>query len=196
MSFVTVRHFTEDDVPVRIALLRESRFQANLTDFAVVSSDDDLTAGQLRTIAREHDTKRILTLCAPGGEIVGFAWITSIDWRAQTCELSFGVLPRYRGPFGAKAVIAAHTHIRSELNMRVVINQVLEHNTMLVSAEDLTDRRRVRCAYDSYTVGEWRTACYWTETQEEARRTLDAVQERRREIAERIRATSAKASAS
>lgn len=188
MPLVTLRHFTEDDVPVRTALLRESRFQANLTDFAAVSSDDALVAGQRRTVAEEHGVKRIFTLCGPGGDTVGFAWITSIDWRSQTCELSFGVLPRYRGAFGAAAVGAAHAYVREELNMRVVVNQVLEHNTMLVSAGELTDKRRVRCGYDSYTVGRWRTACYWTETDEDVRRRQEEAARRRREVAERIRA--------
>jgi len=190
MPFVTVRHFTEDDIPTRTALLRESRFQANLTDFAVVSADDALTANQRRTVTQEHRVKRMFTLCGPGGGTVGFAWITSIDWPGQTCELSFGVLPEYRGRYGAAAVAAAHTYIRAELNMRVVVNQVLEHNTMLVSSGELTEQRRVRCAYDSYTVGQWRTACYWTESEEDVRRQRDEAAARRRAIAARIRTTS------
>jgi hypothetical protein len=190
MPFVTVRHFTEDDIPTRTALLRESRFQANLTDFAVVSADDALTANQRRTIARDHAVKRMFTLCGSGGGTVGFAWITSIDWPGQTCELSFGVLPECRGRYGAAAVAAAHAYIRAELNMRVVVNQVLEHNTMLVSTELLSEQRRVRCAYDSYTVGEWRTACYWTESEQDVRRQRAQAADRRRAIAARIRSTS------
>ncbi|MEW2520857.1 GNAT family N-acetyltransferase [Actinacidiphila alni] len=191
MPFVTVRHFTEDDIPTRTALLRESRFQANLTDFAVVSADDALTANQRRTIEREHAVKRMFTLCGSGGGTVGFAWITSIDWPGQTCELSFGVLPECRGRYGAAAVAAAHAHIRAELNMRVVVNQVLEHNTMLVPAELLSEQRRVRCAYDSYTVGEWRTACYWTESEQDVARQREQAAQRRRAIADRIRTASA-----
>lgn len=194
MPFVTVRHFTEDDIPTRTALLRESRFQANLTDFAVVSDDDALTANQRRTITREHRVKRMFTLCGTGGATVGFAWITSIDWPGQTCELSFGVLPECRGPYGAAAVTAAHAHIRAELNIRVVVNQVLEHNTMLVSSGELTEQRRVRCAYDSYTVGEWRTACYWTESEQDVHRRREQDADRRRAIAARIRSASSRPS--
>ncbi|HEV3170981.1 MAG TPA: GNAT family N-acetyltransferase [Actinocrinis sp.] len=188
MFGVTVRHFTEADIPVRTALLRESRFQANLTDFAVVAEDDALAAGQRRTLEQEHAVKRIFTLCGPEDRIVGFAWITSIDWRSQSCELSFGVLPQYRGGFGAIAVAAAHEYLRTELNMRVVINQVLEHNTMLHSAEALAAEQRVRCPYDSYTVGEWRTSYYWSTTEDDIRRYRERTETRRREIAERIRA--------
>jgi Acetyltransferase (GNAT) domain len=188
MSVVTVRHFTEADVPVRSELLREPRFQANLTDFAVVTADDALVRNQTRTIAEEHRTKRIFTLCGSRKQILGFAWITSIDWRSQCCELSFGILPRYRGAYGAAAVAAAHAYLRSELNMQVVVNQVLEHNTMLLSTDALAAQRRVRCAYDSYTVGEWRAACYWSETEQDARVIQYQVIDRRREIAARIRA--------
>jgi hypothetical protein len=188
MPLVTLRHFTEDDIPARSALLRETRFQANLTDFAVLSSDAALTARQLRAITEEHDEKRLFTMCGPGGDPVGFAWISSVDWRSQCCELSFGVLPRYRGAYGAAAVGAAHTYIREELNMRVVINQVLEHNTMLVSGDELAANRAVRCPYDSYTVGDWRTACYWTESDEDARRRQQETARRRRSVAARISA--------
>ncbi|HEX6498607.1 MAG TPA: GNAT family N-acetyltransferase [Micromonosporaceae bacterium] len=188
MSFVTVRHFTEADIPIRTELLRESRFAANLTDFAVVAADDALVANQMRTIHSEHRVKRIFTLCGPRDQVVGFAWITSIDWRSQTCELSFGILPRYRGYYGAPAVAAAHTYVRDELNMRVTVNQVLAHNTMMHSADALAAQRKVTCAYDSYTVGEWRSACYWTETDEDFQAMRARLDDRRRELAERIRA--------
>lgn len=188
MSIVTVRHFTVADIPIRTALLREPRFQANLTDFAVIAADDSLVANQTRTIAEEHDVKRIFTLCSRRDEVVGFAWITAIDWRSQSCELSFGVLPRFRGPFGAAAVAAAHEHVRRELNMQVVINQVLEHNTMFMSAEDLKSQRRVRCEFDSYTVGQWRSTCYWSESARDVENLHQRADDRRRAIAERIRA--------
>jgi RimJ/RimL family protein N-acetyltransferase len=189
MSFV-IRHFTEADIPLRTALLRESRFQANLTDFAVVADDDALVANQHRTIEQEHQVKRIFTICGPKGQVAGFAWITSIDWRSQCCELSFGILPRYRGGFGAAAVAAAHAYLRAELNMRVIVNQVLEHNTMLHSADSLAAHRRIRCAHDSYTVGQWRAACYWSWTEDDVREQNSQAEDRRRAIADRIRAKS------
>ena len=101
MTFVTVRHFTEDDIPLRLQLLRESQFQANLSDFAVQAADADLVADVRRTIAERQAERRIFTLCGAGDAVMGFAWITSVDWRNQCCELSFGVLPRYRGGPGA-----------------------------------------------------------------------------------------------
>ncbi|MDQ7808698.1 hypothetical protein Q5425_33610 [Amycolatopsis sp. A133] len=187
MPIVTVRHFTEEDIPLRTELLREARFTANLTDFAVGAGDDGLIARQHRTITEEHRTKRMFTLCGPRGRVMGFAWITSIDWRAQRCELSFGVLPRDRG-LGALAVYAVHKHLRDELNMRVIVNQVLTHNTMFLSAEALEAQHQVRCERDSYTVGEWRTACYWTLSDEDVRKHEASAGQRRRELAERIRA--------
>ncbi|UED82960.1 GNAT family N-acetyltransferase [Streptomyces profundus] len=190
MSFVRVRHFVEEDIPFRLELLRESRFQANLSDFAVQAADADLVADVRRTIAERQAERRIFTLCGAGDAVLGFAWITSVDWRAQSCELSFGVLPRYRGGPGALAVRAAHDHVRAELNMRVVINQVLEHNTMLQSAATLAASGQVRSAFDSYTVGEWRSACYWTLTEEDVAADRAERLARRRELAERIRARS------
>lgn len=194
MRVITVRHFTEADIPIRNELQRESRFQANLTDIALSTDDDGLAAAQRRTIHEEHHTKRYFTMCGRKGQVVGFAWISSIDWRGQCCELSFGVLPRYRGGLGALAVQAAHEYLRAELNMRVVINQVLEHNTMLQSAEKLAASRQVRCDFDSYTVGEWRATCYWTLTEKDVQAYDHEEETRRRTVAERIRATTRKTS--
>jgi hypothetical protein len=187
MPIMTVRHFTEADIPVRTELLREPHFQANLTDFAVSEPDDGLTAWQLRTITEEHATKRIFTICGPRGDVVGFAWITSIDWRSQCCELSFGMLPRYRGGLGALAVAAAHQYLRAELNMAVITNQVLDHNQMLHSETSLAAHQQVTCVRDSFTVGEWRNACYWTFTEADDQARQEQAEARRREVAERIR---------
>jgi RimJ/RimL family protein N-acetyltransferase len=166
---IIIRHFTAADVPIRSALLRDADFQANLTDYAILTGDEALADRQLRTIAEEQDVKRIFTACRANGQVLGFLWITSIDWRSQSCELSFGLLPRFRGGFGPPAIDAVQAYLYDELNMKVVINQVLEHNVMLHSLADMVQRRRIRCEYDSYTVGEWRTACYWTESEEEFR---------------------------
>jgi hypothetical protein len=186
---ITIRHFTAADVPIRSALLRDADFQANLTDYAVLADDDALAAGQLRTIEQDQEIKRIFTACRGDGQVIGFLWITSIDWRSQSCELSFALLPRFRGGFGPPVIDTARAYLHDELNMKVVVDQVLEHNAMLHSRTDLAARRKVRCAYDSYTVGEWRTACYWTQTEEEFRagRELEALGRAARSA--RIRAT-------
>lgn len=187
MPLVTIRHFTDADIPLRTELLREPRFQANLTDFAVSTADERLAAKQAQTIREGQQSRRFFALCGPQGQVVGFAWITSIDWRNQCCELSFGVFPRYRGGFGALAVDAAHDYLRAELNMRVIVNQVLDHNRMLHSEESLASHRSVRCEFDSYTVGRWRTACYWTFTEDDVRANRERMRARRQAVAERIR---------
>lgn len=188
MSIMTVRHFTEADIPIRIEHMRDPRFQANLSDFAASITDDDLAARQRRTMEEEHHTSRIFTICGPGGEVAGFAWISSIDWYSQCCELSFGVLPHYRGGLGALASAAVEGYLRSELNMRVVVNQVLDHNQMMQSAEVLATRRQVTCPLDSYTAGQWRAAYFWTSTEADIRAYQDAEQARRLALADRIRA--------
>jgi len=137
VPFMTVRHFTEADIPIRTELLRENKYQTNLNDFAMSADDRALADGMRRTIAEQHHTKRLFTMCGSKGQVVGFSWITSIDWRSQACELSFAVLPRYRSGFGFKAVEAAHEYLREQLHMDVIINQVLSHNTMMLSAAEL-----------------------------------------------------------
>ncbi|HEY4023709.1 MAG TPA: GNAT family N-acetyltransferase [Pseudonocardiaceae bacterium] len=189
MHTVLIRHFICDDVPLRAGLLRDGGFQANLTDFAVSAQDDRLVADQLATIAQGQDVKRIFTLCTDGGQVVGFAWITDIDWPSRSCELSFAVLPRFRIGFGLAVAHEAQRYLHDELNMATVISQVLTHNTMLHKADLVARRRQVRCAYDSYTVGEWRTSCYWGQTRAQFASEAARFLARRRERRERIRAT-------
>ncbi|WNI18962.1 GNAT family N-acetyltransferase [Actinacidiphila sp. ITFR-21] len=184
---ILIRHFTEQDVPLRTALLHEDSFQANLTDFAVTTGDDELTRGQLRTIAEQQDTKRIYTATRADGQVIGFLWVTDLDWRSQCCELSFALLPRYRGGFGPPTINAARGYLYDELNMQVVIDQVLEHNTMLHSSDEMQELSRVRCAYDSYTVGSWRTARFWTRRVAAFREWRAAEQRRRVDLSARIR---------
>lgn len=188
MPFMSVRHFTEADIPIRAELLRENRFQVNLNDLAISTSDHELAERMQRTIDSEHHVKRLFTMVGAKGQVVGFSWITSIDWRSQACEMSFAVLPRYRSGFGFKAVEAAHEYLREQLHMDVIINQVLSHNNMMLSTDELVANTQVRAEYDSYTVGEWRTACYWTTTREDVSGRLQRLRERRAEIAERVRA--------
>jgi hypothetical protein len=192
---VTIRHFAEADIPLRTELLRENRFQANLTDFATLADTDDLVAGQRATIEHEHDVKRIFTICGPRDQPVGFVWLTSIDWRSQSCELSIAVLPRYRGGFGLITMATALRYVHDELNMEAITSQVLAHNTMLQSQELLNNRHSVTCPYDSFTVGEWRTALFWADTRAEFYADGVAWEERRRARRERIRAAAEKVGA-
>lgn len=185
---MTIRHFAEDDISLRTELLRDNKFQTNLTDFATLADTEALVAGQRRTIEHEHDIKRIFTMCGGRDQPVGFVWITSIDWRSQTCELSIAVLPRYRGTYGLASMATALRYVHEELNMIAVVNQVLAHNTMLQSAELLDSRHSVTCPYDSFTVGEWRTALFWADTRDEFYADGRAWEARRKARRERIAA--------
>ncbi|MER5439014.1 GNAT family N-acetyltransferase [Streptomyces sp. NPDC002790] len=183
---LTIRHFTEADIPVRGELLRDPEFQANLTDFAMATADDALAEWHRRTIHEEHDTKRIFTVCR-GDEVIGFWWMTSIDWPSRRCELSFALLPRFRGAFGTLLVQAAQRYLHLELNMEVIVDQVLEHNVMLHSSSRLDELHRLRRRFDQYTAGRWCTACYWTRTAADFEADRTEIDRRRSERAARIR---------
>ena len=123
--FVTVRHFTKADLPARAGLLPEGRLPANPAGCAVIPGDDAPAPDPPYTAREAHRVKRILTLCGPQGQTVGFAWVTAFDWRSQTCELSFGVLPEHRGVLGLVAIEAVRAHVRTELNLEVIVHQGL-----------------------------------------------------------------------
>ncbi len=186
-----MRHFELSDIPVRSALLRDGRVLANINDDALNQADDQLAEGQRRTVEEQHHTKLIYTVCMPDGSTIGFCWLTSIDWRSRSCELSFALLPEYRIGLGSALVPEAREFMFRELNMRTMINQVLDHNTMLLSTGDQRELSQVTCDYDSYTVGEFRRARYWSRTVEQCVAEAEEFRRRRAERRERILAAAA-----
>lgn len=188
MRDMTIRHFTEADIPVRTELLSDSRYLSNLNDRALLTEDEQLAADQRATMETAQATERIFTICGRAGQVIGFVWITTIDWRSRSCELSIAMLPRYRrSSYGLVALRVAYDYLHGELNMRVVVNQVLKHNTMLHSPRALAANHQVVCPFDSYTVGQWRTACYWSQDERQFRAAVALLDQERLDLARRIR---------
>lgn len=169
MLKVRVRHFTEADVPVRTALLLDAAVLANLNGDAATRSVEELHAAQVATIRTGQHDKMILTAETAKGRVLGFLWLTSIDWRSRSCEASIAMLPDARFGMGALAFDAMSDFVFDDLNMLVVVNQVLAHNTMMQSSADVEGRAQVTSPYDCYTSGAFRTSQYWTETAEQYR---------------------------
>lgn len=184
---LTIRHFTGADVPLRTALMRDPDFQANIADIAALAGDDELAKIQLRTIAEEQDTKRIFTVCR-GDEVVGFWWLSAIDWPGRTGELSFALLPRFRHFLGLHLIEEAQGYLHDELNIEVIVDRVLEHNVMLHSRSRLAHLSAVRAEYNQFTTGRWCTILCWTRTAKEFRVQDREIAVRRAERAGRIRA--------
>ncbi len=192
---VYLTHFAEDDIEVRSSLQRDHLFQTNIDDAASTSQDDELAARQQRTIDEEHETKRIFTVRRGKGEIIGFCWITSIDWRSQCCEVSLALLPRFRHAMGALLSDAVFRYLYDELNFKVLVNQVMAHNSMLLSEDRIAELHQVRRPYDQFTAGRWNTACYWTVTREQSRMEQRGLARRRADNAVRVNATLGKGQA-
>ena len=164
MMKVRVRHLAERDVPARTRLLVDALVLANLNGDAATRSAEEVTAGQLATIATGQHEKMIFTAETEGGRLLGFLWLTSIDWRSRSCEVSIAMLPEARFGMGALAFDAMCDFVFDSLNMVVVVNQVLAHNTMMQSSAEVAARSAVVAEHDCHTSGEFRTSHYWTET--------------------------------
>ncbi|MGQ0838599.1 GNAT family N-acetyltransferase [Actinokineospora sp.] len=191
MRGLTIRHFTPADVPLRTALLREPHCLENIGDWPLLTDHGEIVARQHAAIAHRQASLRLFCVCRGTGEVIGFVWMTDIDWRSQTCQFSIVLVERYRGGFGTPAVITAREYLHNELNMRVVVNRVFEHNTMLNSRGQLTASRQVTCPYDGYTVGEFRTQSAWVQTVDDFRASVAELPQRRAELRARIQSRAA-----
>lgn len=162
-----VSHLEESDIPERITLLYDVAVRNNLNAITLAHSAEELTAAHRRALAAEHQTKRFFKLSLGDGGLIGYCWITEIDWVNQTCELSIAILPGFRVGYGFIGLLRMYDYLYDTLNVRVVVNQILDGNEMLRSRTSIAPLVQVESPLDSLTCGALRTAYYWTQNRDE-----------------------------
>jgi Acetyltransferase (GNAT) domain len=190
MRRLLIRHFEHSDIESRAELLAERDFTRNLANLGVLTSRDELRRAQARTIEEEYESKIIFVVTTPAEAIVGYTWITNIDWLNRTCELSIALLPRFRRSYGLLALIEMYDYLYDEMNFETVINQVLVGNEMLMSDGAAERTRQVYCDNDSFTDGAFRDSRYWTQSRQEHRAFAQRARERNARIRERLQRAS------
>ncbi|MBB2893334.1 GNAT family N-acetyltransferase [Flexivirga oryzae] len=184
---LVVRHYRSTDIPIRARLLRDAAFEANLNGWGSRSSADAIRAREEHTITDGQWTKRVYTVTKGDGVVVGFCWITSLDVVAAHCELSFAILPEYRGAYGLLVHTAASWYVWNELGMAAVTHQVLGHNSMFVRRSQLNRYATLVSRNDDNTAGQDRDAFYWTEDRKQFLDAFECAEQRWSQLKDRLR---------
>lgn len=161
-----VTHLEEEDIEERILLLFDYHVQKNLNHTSMLLNKDEIRKSHIDTINHGQEFKRYYVIKTSNQNIIGYCWITSVDWVEQTCELSISILPDFRIGYGMLALLEMYNYLYKYLNMRTIINQVLEGNQLLRS-EDSLNKKSIKSRYDSFTFGKYRSAFTWTQTLEQ-----------------------------
>ncbi|GIP63153.1 GNAT family N-acetyltransferase [Virgibacillus pantothenticus] len=163
-----VTHMEKGDIDERISLLFDYHVQKNINHSSVLMSKNEIRESHFNTINDGQEFKRYYVIRTLNQALVGYCWITSIDWIEQTCELSISILPEFRVGYGLLALLEMYDYLYKSLNIRAVINQILEGNKLLRSERSLRNSA-IKSVYDSFTFGKYRSAFIWTQTLEQHR---------------------------
>ncbi|OIU69817.1 GNAT family N-acetyltransferase [Rossellomorea aquimaris] len=163
---IFIEHFEHEHIEDRISLLYDYHIQKNLNHLSMQFDRNKIRELHEDSIENNQDSKRYYVIKTNKNKIVGYCWISSIDWINRTCELSIGILPEYRIGYGLLALVKMYDYLYDQLNMKTVLNQILEGNELLRSKVSL-DGLAIKIKGDSFTAGKVRNAYMWTQTKEE-----------------------------
>lgn len=176
----------EEHIAERVAIYSDTRVRSNLAHTGALIPPDEMTEAHREWLGGEGEERLMYRLSTPSGELVGFTWLTEIDWVNQTCELSITVLPDFRRRMGLLALLAMYDFLHNTLNMQVIVNQVLSVNEMLLRPEVRADRAQVVSPDDCFTSGALRTNYRWTQDRAEHERFTRRAIQRRERIRDRL----------
>ncbi|WP_019240560.1 MULTISPECIES: GNAT family N-acetyltransferase [Bacillus] len=159
-------HLEESDIKNRMDLLYDYHVQKNLNHLSMLFDENQIKNIHLQGISHQQDIKRHYIIKTSLEQIVGYCWITSIDWINRTCELSISILPKYRIGYGYLALIEMYEYLYKYLNMKTITNQILEENELLRTESSIKEFA-LKGKYDSYTNGKYRISYKWTQTLEQ-----------------------------
>lgn len=163
---VIITHLEQEDIDGRISLLYDFHVQQNLNHLSMMVDQSEIKEFYSNAVKEQQDNKRYYVIRTKNREIIGYCWITEIDWINRSCELSISILPKYRIGFGFLAMIEMYNYLYFHLHMKSVINQVLEGNTLLLKN---TPKSAIKRRMDSFTFGIYRKSYLWNQTKEQYR---------------------------
>jgi hypothetical protein len=163
---IYIEHFEHEHIEDRISLLYDYHIQKNLNHLSMQFDKNKIREIHEDSIENKQNSKRYYVIKTNKNRIVGYCWISSIDWINRTCELSIGILPEYRIGYGLLALVKMYDYLYDQLNMKTVLNQILEGNELLRSKVSLNGLA-IKIKRDSFTAGKVRNAYMWTQTKQE-----------------------------
>ncbi|MCE7003209.1 GNAT family N-acetyltransferase [Kibdelosporangium philippinense] len=183
MKRLKIRPMRDSDIEEWVAIYLDERVQSNINHEGVLAAPDELRARVREWLASDRLFFRIGT---GGGDLVGFARLSKLDWISQRCDLTVMVDPRHRSRLGLLAHIAMYDHIYDSLNLRVVVHEVLSGNTMMRTEEYYRSRAHAITPDHCFTVGVQRTCYWWVETRAEHHAILAETAERGARVRRRV----------
>jgi hypothetical protein len=170
-----------EHIAERVAIYSDPRVMSNLAHTGVMTPPDVMTRAHEDWLDEGFDERLMYRVSLPTDELIGFTWLTELDWVNQTCELSIAILPEHRGRWGLFVLLQMYDFLHNSLNMEVVVNQVLSVNEMLLRPEVRAGRAEVVSPDDCFTAGSLRTNYRWTQDRTEHENfTLRAIERRER----------------
>lgn len=183
-----IRLLRREDIAERVAIYSDPRVRNNLAHDGALITRDAMVKAHEEWLDSGFDERLMYRISLSSDEVIGFIWLTELDWTNQTCELSIAILPAFRGRFGLFALIQMYDLVHNTLNMEVVVNQVLSVNEMLIRPEVRASRAQIVSPDDCFTSGALRTNYRWTQDRSEHQHFTRRAIERRERIKQKLAA--------
>lgn len=187
MRLLRVRLMRAEDIDERADLYLDARVQSNLTHAGSTLTREQVRSAHLGWLQHDWHERLMYRVSTESDQLVGFTWLTDIDWLSRSCELSIMLVPAHRSRLGMLALITMYRYLYDTLNMHVVVNQVLSGNEMLLSEGRRESLTQVVCPDHVYTVGKLRTAYVWGQTRSDHEALMAHGAERAARISARVR---------
>lgn len=163
---VHIRRMTVGDIPARVDLLQDEHVKENIEDLAAVLPRRQIEAHNFQRMNDEESHHIDLVLENSSGAVLGYSWLSGIDWQSRLCEVSIALLPEYRGGLGHICYLAVKVFVFQSLGIRSILCQVLSSNRMMIGGEQLKKKATMHSKWDAYIAGEWRECYLWIEDSE------------------------------
>ncbi|MFB8765407.1 GNAT family N-acetyltransferase [Nocardiopsis alba] len=167
--FIRIRHFQESDIPLRVELMNDDRYMANVRDTALSTGANELERWHLDVLNEHPRSTMLFTATTNKGQVLGFTWVYDIDWTGPSGQLSIAMFPRYRTGWGSLAIQATSALLFDEFGFQRITTQIFTHNTMMHSDEWTSERTDLLLPYFAFVSGRFCHSRIWTQSQEEYR---------------------------
>jgi RimJ/RimL family protein N-acetyltransferase len=161
---LTVRPYTEADIPFRYSLLQDPAAETNLQPILKVINRDEFFAAERAHLAQGCASRPTFVVETAHGKPVAMTWVGPIDWQHRVGDVALIVAPRFRIGYGTLVVIAVQRLLFEEYNLDVAISQVYSGNNMLQTGSAVLQHRQVTLVDEIWQGGEYWSAHLWTTT--------------------------------
>lgn len=163
-DFIALRRLARDDIPRRIDAMLDPAVLRNISTMPVLCDRKLLEKFFVDIVEGRNGSRTEFVVENTSGVVVGYSYLLGIDLPARVCEIGLAIEPRFRFGYGFGAMIKTYEYAFGVLNMRSVLNEVYDVNTMMSSGSTTAGRAQVTAVNAHLTDGELGDNYFWTET--------------------------------